>query len=58
MVATLVLESCGGQTYELDPDTVLKRLDEAYGPGAASAAEPITNQIRDLNNAHHILGYN
>ncbi len=40
LLAALALESRGSQGYRFDPDMVLKRLDEAYGPEAALAVEP------------------
>jgi adenosine kinase len=46
MVATLVLEARGPQEYELDADTFLKRLDEAYGEQAAVDVEPIMEAVR------------
>lgn len=46
MVATLVLEARGPQEYELDPDTFLKRLDEAYGEQAAADVEPMMEAVR------------
>jgi adenosine kinase len=57
-LATVVLESRGAQDYDLDPDMFLKRLDEAYGPAAAADAEPIMKAAREINEAHHIRGYN
>jgi adenosine kinase len=49
MVATCVLEAKGGQEYELDPDTFLKRIDEAYGPEAAADVEPMMQAVRLLS---------
>jgi adenosine kinase len=57
-LATIVLEARGAQDYDLDPDMFLKRLDEAYGPDAAADAEPIMRAAREINEAHHIRGYN
>jgi adenosine kinase len=45
-LATLVLEARGPQDYDLDPDTFLKRLDEAYGEQAAVDVEPIMAAMR------------
>jgi len=46
MVATLVLEARGPQEYELDPETFLKRFDEAYGELAAAEVEPMMEVVR------------
>jgi adenosine kinase len=57
-LATLVLEARGGQEYELDPDTFLKRLDEAYGPAAAAEVEPLMANVRRPDDDNHVRGYN
>jgi adenosine kinase len=57
-LATLVLESRGGQEYELDPDTFVKRLDEAYGPEAAAEVEPILRAAPIPSEDHYVRGYN
>jgi adenosine kinase len=60
LLATAVLEARGGQEYQLDPDMLLKRLDEAYGPEAAADAAPIMAVVREQNEleVHHVRGYN
>ncbi|MFL6141117.1 MAG: carbohydrate kinase family protein [Labedaea sp.] len=58
LLATVVLEARGAQEYELDPDTFVKRMDEAYGPEAAVDVEPMINVVRDHTEALHVLGYN
>jgi adenosine kinase len=57
-LATLVLEARGGQEYELDPDTFLKRLDEAYGPKAAAEVEPVVRSIQQPSEDNYVRGYN
>ncbi|HET9138710.1 carbohydrate kinase family protein [Actinophytocola sp.] len=57
LLATLVLEARGGQEYELDADTFLKRLDEAYGPVAAREAEPVVRSIRQPSEDNYVRGY-
>lgn len=57
MLATLVLEARGGQEYELDPDTFLKRLDEAYGVEAAEDATPIMQAVRQNTEDNCVRGY-
>ena len=40
LLATLVLETAGGQEYEVRPDIFLKRLAESYGDEAAADLRP------------------
>jgi len=40
LVATLVLETAGGQEYEVRPDIFLKRLAESYGDECAADVRP------------------
>jgi adenosine kinase len=40
LLATLVLETAGGQEYEVRPDTFAKRLAESYGDDAAAEVQP------------------
>lgn len=61
LLATLVLEARGPQEYELDPDTFVKRLDEAYGTEAAADVEPIFSLVGEPSDDHednHVRGYN
>lgn len=57
MLATLVLEARGPQEYDLDPDTFLKRLDEAYGEQAAVEVEPIMQAVRNPTEDNCVRGY-
>jgi adenosine kinase len=58
MLATLVLEARGGQDYELDPDTFVKRIDEAYGLEAAEEVEPKLHAIQSpAAEEHCVRGY-
>jgi adenosine kinase len=59
MLATLVLEAKGPQDYELDPDTFLKRIDEAYGEAAAVDVEPMMAAVRApvVADEHCVRGY-
>jgi adenosine kinase len=56
-LATLVLEARGPQEYELDPDTFLKRFDEAYGESAAVEVEPIMQAVRNPVDDNCVRGY-
>lgn len=59
MLATLVLEARGGQEYELDPDTFVKRIDEAYGLEAAEDVEPFVRAAHPpITEDHCVRGYN
>jgi adenosine kinase len=40
LLATLVLETAGGQEYDVQPDIFLKRLAESYGDEAAALVRP------------------
>jgi adenosine kinase len=40
LLATLVLETAGGQEYEVRPDIFVKRLAESYGDAAAAEVRP------------------
>jgi len=58
MLATLVLEARGGQEYELDPDTFVKRIDEAYGLQAAVEVEPMMRAAHPpITEDHCVRGY-
>lgn len=57
LLAALALEARGSQEYQFDPDTFLKRLDEAYGPEAAHDVEGKLEQLRP-SEEHCIRGYN
>ncbi len=58
MLATLVLEARGGQEYELDPDTFVKRIDEAYGLAAAEEIEPFIRATQPpVAEEHCVRGY-
>jgi adenosine kinase len=57
MVATLVLEALGPQEYELDRDTVRRRIGDAYGPEAAADVDAIVRSIRQPNDDNHVRGY-
>jgi len=57
LLAAMALETRGSQDYQLDPDTFLKRLDEAYGPSAAADLERRLEPLRPSED-HCIRGYN
>jgi adenosine kinase len=57
LLAALALETRGSQDYQLDPDTFVKRLDEAYGPVAAADVDGRLTPLRPAED-HWILGYN
>lgn len=57
VLAALVSESRGSQGYQLDPDTFVKRLDEAYGPQAAADVAGRLEPLRPSED-HCIRGYN
>jgi adenosine kinase len=57
-LATLVLEARGPQEYELDPDTFVKRLDEAYGPDAAAEVQQSIPPLHTTKEGNFVLGYN
>ncbi|MFE6666345.1 carbohydrate kinase family protein [Streptomyces sp. NPDC057697] len=44
-LATSVLESVGTQEYEFDPEVLLRRIEDAYGPSAASEVEPFLKEL-------------
>jgi adenosine kinase len=58
MLACLVLEARGGQEYELDADTFVKRIDEAYGLEAADEVEPLVRAALQFTTEDHcVRGY-
>jgi adenosine kinase len=52
LLAALALEARGSQEYRFDPDTFLKRLDEAYGPQAARDLERKLEPLRPSGERH------
>lgn len=58
LLATHALEARGPQEYELDPDTFVKRFDEAYGPEAAAEVDGLIQALRTTEGRNWIRGYN